>query len=382
MRAHHPLFLLFAFAGVEAPARAEGEDAPAVSLAVDYTADVWAVTHGGSDRGIRYLDDLALSLSLDAERAIGWRGARLHAQLLYNNGTALSEPLAGDVQAISNIETGVRAVRLYEAWVDQRVGDRLSLRFGLYDLNSEFDANEAGGLFLNSSHGIGPDFSQSGENGPSIFPVTALALRVDYALGESTRVRAAVLDAVPGDPDRPARTVIRLSEEEGALFVGEIERRWRGGKATIGAWAYGEPAERLAAPGTDTARGAYLLVEQRLAGEPDDPGALTGWLRIGVAEPDVHAIAAYLGGGLVLSGPIAGRRSDALGLAFARVRFSRAYRALEDAERGELNLELTYRAQLSEAFALQPDVQIVFDPSGVRGRPTAVAIGLRSALSF
>ena len=70
-------------------------------------------------------------------------------------------------------------MKLYEAWFEQTLfDDRLSFKAGLYDLNTEFDVVETAGLFINSSHGIGPDFSQSGVNGPSIFPTTSLGIRV------------------------------------------------------------------------------------------------------------------------------------------------------------------------------------------------------------
>ena len=43
----------------------------------------------------------------------------------------------------------------------------------MYDLNSEFYRVESGGLFLNSSFGIGPEFARSGAGGPSPFWVKA-----------------------------------------------------------------------------------------------------------------------------------------------------------------------------------------------------------------
>ena len=45
-------------------------------------------------------------------------------------------------------------------------GNRFSALFGRYDLNSEFYRLQSAGLFLNSSFGIGPEFSLSGQNGP------------------------------------------------------------------------------------------------------------------------------------------------------------------------------------------------------------------------
>ena len=44
-------------------------------------------------------------------------------------------------------------MRVYEVWLARRFKHG-GIKFGLIDLNSEFDVQEAGGLFLNSSAGI------------------------------------------------------------------------------------------------------------------------------------------------------------------------------------------------------------------------------------
>src|SRR3546814_19744526 len=110
----------------------------------------------------------------------------------------------------------LRALRLYEAWIDQKIGDAASVRIGLYDLNSEFDALDTAGFFVSSPHGIGPDFAQSGRNGPSIFPAPSLAARVAISPAPGWTVRAALLDGVPGHPDHPPRTAPRLGLGPGA----------------------------------------------------------------------------------------------------------------------------------------------------------------------
>jgi porin len=65
---------------------------------------------------------------------------------------------------VSNIDAS-DAWKIYEAWLKQSLfQDRLPVLAGLYDLNSEFDVIESAGLFLNSSHGIGADYSQTGSH--------------------------------------------------------------------------------------------------------------------------------------------------------------------------------------------------------------------------
>jgi hypothetical protein len=204
-----------------------------VTVSAVYTADIRDNVDGGVKRGTRCLDNIDLQLAIDADRLIGWHGARLFAYGIYDNGVSISR-LVGDVQTISNIETSVRAARLFEAWLEQDIGTSASIKAGLYNLNSEFDTTQSGGLFLISSHGIGPDFSQSGRNGPSIFPITSLAIRGEVKLAEHWLGRLAVLDGVPGDTEHPRRTAIKLSDRDGALIVSEVNYLKGGTKAAFG----------------------------------------------------------------------------------------------------------------------------------------------------
>ena len=48
----------------------------------------------------------------------------------------------------------------------------------------------------------------------------------------------------------------------------------------------------------------------------------------------------------------------------------------------EAVLELTYRAQITPWFALQPDVQWIIHPGGSTAIDNALVIGLRAAVSF
>ena len=90
-----------------------------VLLEVTYTGELMANVAGGLKRRARYLDNLDIVLEADLEATLGWRGAEAHVYGLYNNGASISNAV-GDVHAVSNIETGTRAFRLYEAWINRR----------------------------------------------------------------------------------------------------------------------------------------------------------------------------------------------------------------------------------------------------------------------
>lgn len=349
-------------------------------LQATYTAEVIGNASGGLKQGTRYLDNFDLVFEADMEALVGWNGAQVHIYGLYNNGHSISD-LVGDTQAVSNIETGTSALRLYEAWVDQKIGEHVSLRAGLYDLNSEFDALDAAGLFVSSPHGIGTDFAQSGQNGPSIFPSTSLAARLAVSPAEGWTVRAAVLDGVPGNPAHPGRTAVKLGHGDGALLVGEVEAPLGGGKLLLGHWRYTADFDRNDgnAPGDGNA-GTYVRAEVPLierSGRKVDAFA-----RLGTASGRYNMFDRFASGGLKFSGWISGRDEDEFGIAVAAAFTSDSWRAATGGGASEVAIEATYRAQVAPWLAVQPNIHYIHRPSADPAIANALVIGLRAEASF
>jgi porin len=347
-----------------------------------YTADLLRNAAGGIRTSNRYLDNLDLTLEVDVAEAWGRGSGTLFVYGLYNNGTTFADELVGDLLVTSNIDAP-GSWRIYELWYE--FGDELwSVKTGLYDLNSEFDVNRTGGLFLSSAHGIGAAFSQTGENGPSIFPVTSLALRAAFEVRDAT-LRLAVLDGVPGDPDDPSSNEINLGGEDGALLVGEVEMPFaESARAWVGYWRYIAEFERPFDGGRSNDNGGwYLGVESgfELWSRP------AAWfVRYGRANESLNPLQAYLGGGVVIDGIIASRPEDQLGLSVASGRSGAPWQAhLEQAGAGaaahETEWELTYRAQINEHLALQPDLQYVQNPAASQELENAWIVGLRFELA-
>ncbi len=124
------------------------EDEPGLGFEAVYTGEVWRNTTGGLRIGERYLDNLDLLATWNGSDRPGGGRSRAQLYVLYNNGAGLTDELIGDLQTVSNIDAP-EAWRLYEAWYEYGFANASSLRFGLYDLNSEFDTTETGGLFIN-----------------------------------------------------------------------------------------------------------------------------------------------------------------------------------------------------------------------------------------
>ena len=334
------------------PAFAEAGADDGVSLELAYTGEVLA---GEGARGAAYVDNLDLTLLAKSG------DTQVFVYALANNGRNFSGPRYPRGWIASNIETGTRALRLYEAWVDHTLAEgKLSLRAGLYDLNSELDALDAASLFVNPAHGIGTDFSQSGTSGPSIFPVTSLALRVQYRASETTTVRLAVLDAVPGDPAHPGRTAIKLGGGDGALLVGELDQALGKWRLIADYWRHTAPFADLldsAAAGTSVmrrgAQGAYLRGEGLVSGQATGRG-LDAFFRLGWADGRFHEVERFASAGLRWRGPVKGRSRDSAGIALVWSGSSRRARealalAGEDIAGSDWGFEATYDAMFSAA---------------------------------
>lgn len=359
-----------------------------LQVASTYTGEMWRQVSGGIATGERYLDNLELTAMVDGGQWLGLDGLQLFGYVLYNNGHVLSDELTGAMQGVSNIEA-TRAVRLYELWSQWQFGSGAqSVRFGLYDLNSEFDSIETAGLFINPSHGIGPDFAQSGRNGPSIFPVTSLAVRAQKTVGAWT-LQAAALDGVPGDPDDPDRAAIKLSRDEGALLVGEMNYRAQSGLRTAaGYWHYTADFDDLLATTAagaplqrDDNAGFYALVETPVFFADAAGQGLALFVRAGAAESRINPIARYFGAGVVYSGLFADGR-DQVGAAIAVAALGDSWRrAQADAgfatDAREYNCELTYRFDVTEWLSIQSDAQYIRNPGMDPELESGWVVGLR-----
>ncbi len=351
--------------------------APAFEVDVRYTGEFLANMGGGIGRGVRYLDNLDLEFTHD----LGPGSLYVHG--LYNNGTGFSADLVGDLQAVSNIEA-VRAWRIYEAWYEFGA-EAWSLKTGLYDLNSEFDVNTVGSLFIHSSHGIGADVGQTGRNGPGIFPVSALAIRGAVTVGPGT-ARMALLDGVPGHPTDPASNRISLDGDDGILAVVEYDRPVAAThRVWAGYWRYSSASAYLADPPRRSRdEGWYLGIESTVTVAGHD----VGWfLRYGEAREALNVFGGYAGAGIVIDAPFPGRPEDQLGLAVASAAAGSPYRRVLEtggtATRSrETAWELTYRAAVGERLSVQPDLQYVVNPAALATPGHALVVGLRFELTY
>jgi porin len=366
-------------------AGAQTTDSSSWTVDAVYTGDVAGVLGGAGTRAGRYLDNLDVVIDGDLDSAMGWRGARVHLYLLNNSGGQPND-LAGTLQGVDNIEVSRQRARLYELWIEQTfAGGRASALAGLYDLNSEFYATEASGLLLAPPFGIGSEIASTGPNGPSIFPSTALAVRLKATGERGLYGQAAVVNAKAatiGDPDGPDTHM-----DHGALVIGEAGI----GEATrmaVGAWRYTEKEDDVRArlangePVRSTAQGAYVLAEHRLIDGADDGRSTDLFLRAGVSDGDTTDFRGGWQAGVLVSRVFASRPDSAFSIGVEQGLLSAKGRAnLRDegvrAAKAESSVEITYSDRILPRVTLQPDLQLIRHPGGDKGRETAVVGALR-----
>ncbi len=358
-----------------------------VETSFTYTADIYSNVAGGTETGTRFLDNIDVNVSFDI------KNFSFFVYGLGNQGRSIST-LAGDIQTLSNIEAE-NSWRLYEVWVERSFLEiNSSLLVGLYDLNSEFDVINTGQLFINSSHGIGPEFASSGILGPSIFPLTSLSARLKVNPVPGLVFKVAILDGIPSEPGNTRGTTIKLGDDDGALLVSELsiakptidpslKRGAVGGspyRIALGAWKYTQ--ERTGWQGEQQSdQGFYVLAEAEFN------ESFSGFTRFGMSNHKINRFHSYVGAGVNYLGLIENRPSDKIGVAFALPLNSMDFQDVQeflgnDYSESELNIELTYLAKISKYFSLQFDAQYIKNPNLAPDIDNALVVGARTVLSF
>ncbi len=363
--------LALAAPGLGAPTAAAAQSV--VDLGASYTADILTAASNSSTRGTDLVGRADVWLDFKGP-AVGLDTLAAHLDLIAVHGPDFSGRRAGAYQTVSSLEADTLP-HVYEAWAQWKPGPQFSAKAGLIDLNAEFDIQNTGVLFLNSAFGIGPDISQSGANGPSIFPMTSTAVVLRLQSGGKA-LAVGVFDALAGARHDPRKVAVRLPGTTGALLIAEAQVPLATWLLKFGGWHYTTRFDALT-PGEPPAvsRGAYGILEGAVTRR------ISAWVRFGAADSRANPIAAYLGGGAVIT--VGDWR---LGLAGAHGRLGHAAQQTLFAPRrahiAETVVELTAQRPITPWLLIQPDLQYVIHPGWDRGARSALVAGLRFSLAI
>lgn len=344
-----------------------------IDVAVIYKSDLTRNVKGGVESHTSYLDNLDLRFNFDMEKLVEVKGLTFFVYGIMNSGADggnRPSKYVGDLQWTSNIETFVDDFKLYQAYIQQTfLEDKASILFGLHDLNSEFYVTNTATLFLHSSFGLGLELSQAGPNGPSVFPYTAPAIRFKVEPSKNVYMQTAVFNAQAGSPTNQRGTHFRLNSTDGRLIISEFGVLGDGdnpSKIAVGYWSFTRTFDHFSEMLTDingntvpqqvASAGTYLLIDHSFS------KSFSAFLTYGVATSASNPVKDNLTVGFVSTGLIPGQEEDRLGLGLSRVTPGDEFSNTTVMDAYECAIELTYRWQIMNGLALQPDLQYVINP--------------------
>lgn len=344
-----------------------------VEFGASYTGDMLSAASGSPDRGSAVVGRADAWLDFKGP-VIGLDSLTAHVDFMAVHGPDFSGRRVGVYQTISSLEADTLP-HIYEAWAQWRPSPFVSAKAGLIDLNAEFDIQNTGALFVNSAFGIGPDISQSGPAGPSIFPMTSNAVVLRLQHGRKGLALGA-FDALAGARHDPRKLALRLPGTTGALLIAEARLPVGAWLLQVGGWHYTTRFDALdTAKPRALSRGGYAMLEGAVA------RGLSAWVRVGTADARANPVAMYLGGGAVAT-----LGEWRLGLAAAHARLGKSARATllapHWARGGETVIELTAQRPVTPWLNIQPDLQYVIHPGWDHALHNTLVAGLRFSLAI
>jgi porin len=409
-------------AAAQQPAPDRSAATAGVQVAVAYNSDAMGVVSGGLSRGWTYDGRLGLILDLDPGQL--WRGASFHASVHQIHGRQPTAEHVGALMAVSGVEAEP-ATRLFNLWIEQQLGEKASVRVGQFTAGQEFFISPTAALFVNSTFGWPAILAQDLPSGGPSYPLAAPGVRLSYRPGPAVTVLLAAFNGDPagpggGDPQRRDRSGFNSLRISGPPFLMVEAQYARGGSTAqpssvlrLGAWTNrrATASQRFDGEGLSLADplssgaprrlpgqwGGYAILDQTLFRRGER--VANGFVRVAATQSGRALVSTYADLGITYAGPVPGRPNDTIGLAAAYAgiskgakgfdadlnRFSGTARPVRD---HEIAIELSYRAEVTPRWSLQPNLQYIVHPGGgaadVTGArvPDALVLGLRNSLRF
>lgn len=393
-----------------------------------YTGEVLSNVSGGVRRGTIYDGRLELGLQADLEKLVGWQGALFNVSSFITHGRGLTRDRIENLLTVSNIEA-LPSARLFELWLEQKLGPIGSIRIGQLAADSEFIGSENAGLYINGTFGWPGITGANLPSGGPAYPLATPGVRLEINLGADTKLRAAIFNGDPAgpgndDPQRLNRHGVNFRLHDAPFLIAELQHGYKlgtlPGTLKLGAWyhagdfadqRFGNDGLSLANPlstgvpaSLRSSWGPYAVIDQTLVQLPGPGGRkIGGFARMSVSPDDRSLIAFYADAGITVKGPFVSRPDDLFGVAFGFAKISDRARDLDrdmqlfgtpgyPIRDYEAVLEVSYKYKVVDGWTVQPDLQYIFRPGGNVPNPNdptmtrpvrdAVVVGVRSTMQF
>jgi len=387
-----------------------------ITYGINYIGETFS-SSGGAKDGSTYQGRLELLVDADLEKLWGLKGLTFHANGYQIHGKGLGNNLGGPLMAISSIEAEA-STRLFELWLEQKFGERVSIRAGQLAVDSEFFTSETGGNFINSTFGWAGIWAADVPQGGNAYPLATPGARVQVNLTDALTFRAAIYNGRPSacddDPQGCNDHGTDFRTQDDPFLVQEIEYKYNQaakggakdggykgykdfapapsgitslpGTIKFGSWQHTQEFEAVNGSGKvfDANYGFYGSIDQQIYALPDDPTkGINVFARLAGAPTDRNAVDFYFDGGVVFSGFIPSRPDDSFGAGFAYASVSDDAIKVDSRLNYESMAEIFYKAQIVPGLTIQPDLQYMWNVGGIeKGGDDAIYGGVRVSVAY
>ncbi len=123
--------------------------------------------------------------------------------------------------------------------------------------------------------------------------------------------------------------------------------------------------------------GLYIIADQMIYQRSGSNEGLGIFAQLAISPKAINTHNSYFGFGMSYQGLFKGRNNDKMGIAVTTAGFS------DKSKKVETVVEISYKAQLTENFYIQPDLQYVLHPEGTEQMLKNAAVGfIRFGINF
>ncbi|MDB5296090.1 MAG: Carbohydrate-selective porin OprB [Phycisphaerales bacterium] len=356
-----------------------------------FTGDFSKNLRGGIDtrsEASRYLLDLRLNL--DTRAAFGLAGGTFSVDFQQQDGRNGSEELTGDVQGFDNADADGRT-QIAEVWYEQLLLDnRVRVKIGKVDANSEFALPENAGGFVNSSYGHSPTLNPWMPTYPDaatsanvfVYPVSWLYAGAGVYDGNGAE------DGVRTGEYGPSKL---FHSGRSFFYIAEVGAKWLlaentlPGRAVVGGHYHDGTFGRFDGGTQDGAAGLYAIVEQKLVHpkfyDKGNENGVYAFAQYGHTDGRVTEVTDHYSVGVTWVGPYPKANPDTIGVGVSAARLTEADGAGFTRD-FETSIEGWYNFQVTSYLSVKPDLQYIIHPGGDATIGDALAATLRVTLAF
>jgi porin len=327
---------------------------------------------------------LNLNATLDSKKLVGYDGGTFF--LNFRNEDGIHHSFDGAFGNTSHLYEPART-EISEAWYEQQLlENKLRIRVGKIDANTEFANNSNGAEFLNDFGGYSPTILAFPTDPDPAFGIDAFIYPTPHLYAGAGIYDGSLAEGRSTGELGPANAL----HPDREFMIAEIGGTWtasggRDGKLGIGVWHHTAQFAKFDGGTQNGATGPYVTLDQMLwrsnPADDDDKRGIALFSLAGYSDPSISAAHYQVGGGLKWTGAIMSRPEDIIGLGVDYIRLSTAAGSGFDRP-DETTIETFYKIRLNPWFSVQPDMQYIHNPGGVSDHHDALALTVQALVDF